>query len=291
MSALAVAILLLASGCSTRETVSDVEKLTDVRFVEPRQDLAWENDRIAFRMYGPALAAEVSNGIDVWSKRVRHPIIEAWYAGDSITGPARRSYHVDHGEGADFFAVGRTLGCGGSAIWDGDSLLQPGVFQSYRIITTGPDQAEFELTYRPVMFQGRAVRETRRVSLKAGQHLNRFDVRYDVEGAPIDIPFAIGLVKRKNVASMSSASGQWVGLFGPTNDDPVNGSLGMGAILPGGNFKRISEDATHVLVHGVVRSGTTVIYYAGAGWTRSGFVADAEGWKELLERVAQELRH
>ena len=29
--------------------------LVDGRFVLPREDYAWENDRIAFRMYGPAL--------------------------------------------------------------------------------------------------------------------------------------------------------------------------------------------------------------------------------------------
>ena len=34
---------------------------------ERKDDFAWENDRIAFRMYGPALEAdgEISSGIDV----------------------------------------------------------------------------------------------------------------------------------------------------------------------------------------------------------------------------------
>ena len=30
-----------------------VPSLTDARFVKPREDVAWENDRIAFRLYGP----------------------------------------------------------------------------------------------------------------------------------------------------------------------------------------------------------------------------------------------
>ena len=44
-----------------------VQPLTDARFMLPREDLAWENDRIAFRIYGPALAKDVNNGIDVWN--------------------------------------------------------------------------------------------------------------------------------------------------------------------------------------------------------------------------------
>ncbi len=262
--------------------------VTDVRFVPPREDIAWENDRIAFRMYGPALAAEVSNGVDVWSKRVRYPIIAAWYAGDTATGPAKRSYHVDHGEGADFFSVGRTLGRGGSAIWSGDSLLQPGVFASYRILTTGPTRAQFEVTYRPVTFRGRTISETRRITLDAGQHFNRIDVTYHAEGTPVLVPFVVGLVKRKNVVATQHEDDHWVSLFGPTNGDAANGALGMGAILPGASFTRISEDKTHILLHGEARTGDVVTYYAGAGWTGSGYVVDQTGWESALGRSARE---
>ena len=55
------------------------QSLVEGRFETPREDYAWENDRIAFRMYGPALAAEVNNGIDVWRKRVRYLIVDKWY--------------------------------------------------------------------------------------------------------------------------------------------------------------------------------------------------------------------
>jgi hypothetical protein len=53
--------------------------LVDARFVLPRKDLAWENDRIAFRIYGSPLAGDVRNGIDVWTKRVRALIVQKWY--------------------------------------------------------------------------------------------------------------------------------------------------------------------------------------------------------------------
>ena len=79
------------------------------RFVaEGRDDFAWENDRVAFRVYGPALEPrQTSSGIDVWAKRVREPVIDRWYR--------RTDLHRDQGEGLDFYRVGPSLGCGGWA--------------------------------------------------------------------------------------------------------------------------------------------------------------------------------
>ena len=60
------------------------------RYIPERlDDFAWENDKIAHRTYGPALAAArapgsgkevlVSSGLDVWSKRVAYPVVDRWY--------------------------------------------------------------------------------------------------------------------------------------------------------------------------------------------------------------------
>ena len=48
---------------------------------DPRDDVAWESDRIAFRIYGQGLwkvDSLLSSGVDVWVKRVRTPIVEKW---------------------------------------------------------------------------------------------------------------------------------------------------------------------------------------------------------------------
>src|SRR5579863_2628728 len=73
------------------------------RFVrERRDDFAWENDRIAHRMYGKELETFprdklISSSVDVWTKRVRNLVINNWYMVDD--------YHKDHGEGADLYAA------------------------------------------------------------------------------------------------------------------------------------------------------------------------------------------
>ncbi|MBN2763350.1 MAG: DUF4861 family protein, partial [Bacteroidales bacterium] len=63
------------------------------RFVPERiDDYAWENDRVAFRTYGPEaerLAKDgegggtLSSGIDCWLKRVDYPVIDKWYKMDA----------------------------------------------------------------------------------------------------------------------------------------------------------------------------------------------------------------
>ena len=176
---------------------------TDARFVTPREDVAWENDRIAFRIYGPALAKDVDNGIDVWTKRVRYPIVEKWYKGDETAGSARVSYHEDHGEGADFFNVGRTLGAGSCALIQNDSLHQPGVFSTYKILAAGPIRALFEVTYKPVQLNGKNISEKKRITLDAGSNLNKVEVTYTCNSSKGKVPFAAGLVKRNGVTTYS----------------------------------------------------------------------------------------
>ena len=76
------------------------------RFVRERHDdFAWENDRVAFRIYGEALETFekeplTSSAVDAWSKRTRRLVLNDWYLVDD--------YHRDHGEGGDFYPAGRT---------------------------------------------------------------------------------------------------------------------------------------------------------------------------------------
>ncbi len=264
-------------------------QLTDASFMSPRQDIAWENDRIAHRIYGPALAKESNNGIDVWTKRVRYPIVEKWYHGDETHGAARISYHEDHGEGADFFEVGRSLGDGSCALIDGDSLYQPGVFESYNILATGPFCAMFEVTYRPVRFRNLDVRETKRITLNAGSNLNKIEVTFRCDSGQGDVPFAAGLVKRAGIKVYRNNDHFWVSLWGQTTENEENGSLGTGIIVPQETFVGIRENLIHLLVLGKAGLGKTIVYYAGAGWTRSGDFKNADEWNQYLTMYAQRI--
>ena len=148
------------------------------RFVRERHDdFAWENDRIAHRMYGTDLETWrkeplTSSGIDVWVKRTRKLVVNDWYMMDD--------YHRDTGEGADLYSVGKTRGCGGSGVWTGDKLAVSRNFATSRVLTNGPIRLVFELGYAPWDAGGVKVSETKRITLDAGSNFDRVDSTYRV---------------------------------------------------------------------------------------------------------------
>lgn len=261
--------------------------LTDARFMVPREDLAWENNRIAFRMYGPAMAKDVNNGIDVWTKRVRYLIVKKWYEGEEKE--PKISYHEDHGEGADYFSVGRTLGVGACALIKGDSLYQPGVFQKYRIIAAGPLMAIFELTYNPFEYEGKKITQVVRITLGAGVHLNKVEATFLNGKAKGRVPFAAGVVKRKGATTFSDKIAGWTGLWGLTTEKEAVGYLGTGIVMPKAAVKEIKENNIHALILGTAELGKPVTYYAGAGWTLSGDFSTADSWTKYLGTFSQKI--
>jgi len=94
------------------------ETMVQTTFMPRRKDdMSWENDKISFRMYGPALVTDpkegmVSGGLDIWVKRTSKLVTQQWYQ-DEFDG--KSTYHHDNGEGLDFYAVGTTLGAGALA--------------------------------------------------------------------------------------------------------------------------------------------------------------------------------
>ena len=61
---------------------------TSARYVpERKDDFAWENDKAAYRMYGPALAAEnPSCGVDLWLKRTEELVVDTFYYNELTLG-------------------------------------------------------------------------------------------------------------------------------------------------------------------------------------------------------------
>ena len=136
------------------------------QYPERLDDMAWENDLVGFRAYGPALQArgERGFGYDLFTKRgTAAPVLEDMYAkeldADSWkqvnelrkTDPKAAdelvrtfSYHIDHGYGMDCYAVGPTLGAGVSALMQSlrPALLERGIRNTMYMITTGESRME-----------------------------------------------------------------------------------------------------------------------------------------------------
>jgi pectinesterase len=265
------------------------DRVVDVQYVLPREDVAWENDRIAFRVYGSVLAGNVDNGIDVWTKRVRYPIVAKWYKESAGSPPGKDTYHQDRGEGADFFSVGKTLGAGSAAILRNGKLIQPGLFSHHRIITNGPIRLSVELIYTGLRIDTARYTVVKRITLDAGEQLNRIDEDYLSNADRSPLTLAAGLVKRANTTIAKNEGSRFLALWGATNADSLNGDLGTAVLFPPGTNAGFSEDSLQYFMTREIMQGKRVTYYSGAAWSRMGDITTREEWESYLNSVAVRL--
>jgi hypothetical protein len=257
------------------------------RFVRERHDdFAWENDRVAHRMYGEALetwAQEplTSSTLDVWVKRTRRLVLNDWYMADD--------YHRDHGEGADFYSAGPTRGCGGSAIWSDGQLRGSRNFRGSRVLAAGPVRLVFELRYEPWdIGGGRAVSERKRVTLDAGSHFNRFDNVYTVTGGTGEPSWAAGIKKAAGADVRVEKAAGWIRTWEPIRDG--NGHLGCVVLLDPAAVVDVTEAAGNVLAVARLGAEGRASYYAGSAWDKSGDFAGVAEWDRHVQELAERAR-
>jgi rhamnogalacturonyl hydrolase YesR len=255
------------------------------RFVPERMDdFAWENDRVAHRVYGPAIMTDpremlVSSGIDVWSKSVHGLVQDAWYR--------RGDYHVDKGEGLDFYHVGKTRGCGGLGVYDGKVLYTSKNFAGWKILADGPLRTEFELRFDGWDAAGRKVAETRRVSLDAGSHFSRVESRFS-SPKPGPLPIAVGIVQREGKGSYADGAPGWMSYWEPPQGpDGSYGSNGCAVIVP--DATAYTSGDGNYLATASATPGKPFVYYLGAAWSKGGEFADAAAWEAHVRATAARL--
>jgi hypothetical protein len=308
----------LAPGETRTFCIVDASALTNVppptvrtfaRYVPERMDdFAWESDRIAHRTYGQALIkgeGTITSGPDVWIKKNRGLIVDVMYA--------TKHYHEDNGEFMDDYRVGKSRGCGGVGIWDGQKLYTSSNYRNWRLITTGPIRSEFELTYDAWdAGSGRKVSETKRYSIDAGSWFTKAQSTFSSEtNSPLTI--GIGLAERacgpdgEELIAQDQAEG-WMSYWQP--EDKPKGTMGVAIVLPKGSVEGFTNDVpampdarlhavvpqpTHegfppirnLLVISQAKAGQPFTYYFGACWDRSGDFTNHVQWEDYVRRFAE----
>ena len=258
---------------------------------ERADDFAWENDLVAFRMYGPALAADaVNSGVDCWLKRVPYPIVDKWYR-ENLEG---KSYHTDHGEGYDPYHVGGSRGCGGLAVWDGEAMHPSSVYAKWKVLANGPICTVFELTYAPWKVGGKSIREVKRITIFLGQRLAHFQSTFRVDGRAQELELAIGITTHDGAATPASdPDGAWLRCW-----ETIDGSgLGTGVVLGKGlETARIevrdgeAPGDGHLLALVKTNARGVINYCAGYGWERAGEITTPEAWDRYLAEFSRRIR-
>jgi hypothetical protein len=257
------------------------------RFVREREDdFAWENDRVAFRIYGEALetfAKEplTSSAVDAWSKRTGRLVLNDWYLVDD--------YHREHGEGGDFYPAGRSRGCGGSGLVIDGALAVSKNFRSSRVLASGPLRVVFEVTYPEWEKPGLRATEVKRITLDAGSHINRLESFYTMDGDG-PVTWAAGIRKAEGVVPRVDRERGVVRTWEHLTNYGDNGWLGCGLVVDPTVIVDAREEAGNHLVVARTPKGQPATWYAGSGWDRSGSVPDAAAWDRYLAAFAARLR-
>lgn len=235
-----------------------------------KDDIAWENDRCAYRVYGPALqkTGERSFGTDIWVKNTPDTVVYERYVkdmngnikGDKIDAKMRAlkkqgkalqtqlkslqaesnevdiltSFHLDHGNGLDPYRVGATLGLGAPSLMVGKNQVLPYCYKDYRILDNGPLRFTVELAYNPsTVGDMKNVVEHRIISLDKGSNFNKMTVWYDGLTTPTD--FATGFPIHEEDTETKTFAKDYVSYADPTDNVEVNNSqVFVGVLFPEG---------------------------------------------------------
>lgn len=284
---IALAIFASAAGSPWRAATpaEQVERAVVVRADYRYDDILWENDRTAHRIYGHALeAAEPpsGSGIDAWGKTVGWPFMDRQLrTGDQ---------HTDHGEGVDFYNVGGARGMGGLGVWSDNKLWTSRNYVRAKVLASGGKVADFTVDYAPwPVGVDRQVSEARRFTLPLGTSFTRMvsTIRSN-RSDPLIV--GIGIARRATDATRAGAfsgtreSGRF-SWWGP--DSAAHGAMGIGLIVDPAAIVGVAGDSDNHLVLVRVVPGRPFVYYAGATWSRGKHATSRAAWeREVAEAPA-----
>jgi len=273
----------------------NAETLCFSRFIPERMDdYAWENDRVAFRVYGPKAqnlfenkdySGIISSGVDAWLKKVEYPIINKWYK--KYVGKTG-TYHEDTGEGLDNFHVGISRGVGGISVKKDSAYYSSENYAEWKTITNGPLRTSFQLKYNDWDANGTRIEETKTISLDRGQNLSKFQT--EIKG--ID-QIAAGLTLHEKDGDISeSKENGWLSYYQPHGKS----ELGMAIVATDNSYvgheKYIvqNNDLCNAYAHLKVNNNK-VSYYTGFGWKESGQFTSKKEWHNYLDQFALKLKN
>lgn len=318
---------VVAKGTSTYTIQEGVPQPLEAKtcgrqYPERLDDMAWENDLVGFRTYGPALqiSGERGFGYDLFLKRnTSEPILEDLYTKELDKEARARaaelrktdpqaasellqsiSYHIDHGYGMDCYAVGPTLGAGTAALIDNGEIVYPWCYKDFEVLDNGPLRFTIKLEFNPLTIMGDSnVIETRVITLDAGSHLNRTAVSYT--GLQESLPIVTGIVLHDDGAVKTDAANGYMTYVDPTTGTD-NGKVFVGAAFPTdikeAKVVKYTNDEKeqhgnakgHILAISNYEPNANYVYYWGFGWDRAD-IKDINAWNNYMANFAQKIRN
>ena len=289
-------------------------------------DLVWENDRCAWRFYGPGAHKHMKNnayGFDTFTKNTPHPIQDQLYHNEltsyGVNEQIKKSgsplnwdevhrgytYHRNHGAGMDAYTVGATLGAGAAALKAADgSLVYPLYYEKAEILDNGPLRFTVRMTMPKRALNGDSIQETRLITQDCGSHFARVEITY--KGLNKPTPVCAGIVVHKS-APKAYTLNQKEGFitYADALDTPeaMNGEHYLGVFLPKTangktksqlKYEPLPEKTPNAIGHALIQTtytpGQPFVYYTGSAWSHYD-VPTLAIWQETLRHEASILQN
>ncbi len=248
------------------------------RYVPERlDDYAYENNRIAGRVYGPALEDPRTLGPDIWLKRVESLVVDKRYE--------LNDYHHDHGDGMDCYKVANTLGGGALAPYVDEKIVLGDNYETYNRICNGPIRTKVLFTYKPFSVAGYQVVLKRELTVDANTNFIKISNWFD---APADeLPVVLGAVLH-DVIDREDGD-HYIAFTEKASDsaDPeADGNISVGLVVDAAeeNVEVGTMDGHAVLKYSIT-PGKRADVWTGSGWSKGG-VESPEAWAKTVKDFA-----
>lgn len=295
-------------------------------FIERQDEFGWENDCVAYRVYGHGGAV----GYDLFNKSTSDLMLDYWYASEQNQEMRSVSkqlhdrgyhdladqvynafcYHIDHGKGMDCYTVGPTLGGGANALLNEDgSLFMPKCYKTFEILDQGPLRFTVRFTYPEQNFNGEKIVETRIISLDAESHFNRVAISYRGLTKPYNMVAGTVVHKSNPSAYIISNENGYLGYEDLGDASVYNekyrnelskqmGKIYIGLLFPEKSISMSYQQrengiaAGHILASMLYKPNTTYTYYFGSGWDKNPNtnLNSLTDWEAYLNKAAQWMR-
>ena len=253
------------------------------RYVPERlDDYAYENNRIAGRVYGPALSDPRTLGPDIWLKRVESLVVDKRYE--------LNDYHHDHGDGMDCYKVANTLGGGALAPYADDKIVLGDNYETYNRICNGPIRTKVLFTYKPFKVDGNTVTLKRELTVDANTNFIKISNWFN---APVDeLPVVLGAVLHD---VLDREDGDYYIAFtekaSDSADPDADGNISVGLVVDAGedDVEAGTMDGHAVLKYNIT-PGKRADVWTGSGWSKGG-IESPEAWNKIVKDFAYAQAH
>ena len=128
----------------------------------------------------------------------------------------------------------------------------------------------------------------KRITLDAGQNLDRFESRYTGDAGGAEGAGGRHQEGRRRQVVFRTRRAACSGTWEPVKADGSH--FGCGIIVDPPSVEDVAEADGNVLVVTTIAAGGAATYYAGFGWDRSGDFATDGDWDRYLDLAAQRIR-